>query len=34
MAIKVQMYEGVYYKNFRQENCLTNDVSFTVEFSG
>jgi hypothetical protein len=33
MVIKDQRYEGVYYKNFRQENYFTNDVSTTAEFS-
>jgi hypothetical protein len=33
MAIKDQRCEGVYYKNFRWENCFTNDISITAEFS-
>jgi len=33
IAMKDQKYEGVYCKNFRRENYLTNDVSITAEFS-
>lgn len=31
LRIQDQMYEGIYYKNFRQENYFTNNVNITTE---
>ena len=31
MVMTDQRYEGIYNKNFRQENCFTNNVSTSQE---